>query len=621
MQTGATSIREISTALLQGRPAEAEQLTRTYLARVPTDENALQLLAMCLHSQGRIAETAQAFASLTRLSPNIPQHWNNLATALRNAGDRDGSKAAYRAAIALDPHFYAALMNLGYLSIDVGDYPSARDSFLQAHAVMPASPEARIYAAVMCAALGNDEAVERLLVGWQAWEILSDDVALELAIVLTSAGKGEDGIRILQRLVGANPNNRRATAHLVMRLERLNRLDEALVLLGRLPQPGADGDARVCQEVISAHAALALRKKDPSHARALLEQIVIAQDGASARFGVGTLDVWRQSNLYFLLATVCDQQGDTDAVMTALHTAHALEIERARQVVPALLDPDVPPFRMTTKPLTAQMRRAWPDHSAPEVSQSPIFIVGFPRSGTTMLEQMLDAHPDLQAMDERPFLGTLIESMRGFSLQYPEDLGKLDEGQCEALRQHYWTLTDQIAPRRDGQRRVDKNPLNMLRLPMISRLFPNSPIILMVRHPCDVILSNYMQHFRVSEFAVVCSSLDRLARGYVAAFDSWLHHAELLKPNILELRYEDLLDDFPGNVQRIGDFLGLDDTMPLTCYDAHARDKGFISTPSYARVIEPPNKKAVGRWRRYYSYFEPLIPIVQPMVQHWRYVV
>jgi Flp pilus assembly protein TadD len=621
MQTVATSIREINTALQQGHPVEAEKLARTYLVRLPTDANALQLLAMSLHAQGRKAETVQTFHSLTQLSPNIPQYWNNLATALRNADDQAGAKAAYRTATTLDPRFYEALMNLGYLSIDMGDYPCARDSFLQAHTATPASPDARIYAAVMCAALANDEAVERLLVGWQEWKTLSDDVALELAIVLSHAGKGDDGMQILERLTQTNPNNRRATAHLVMWLERVNRLDEARALLERLPQPGADGDARVCQEVISAHATLALREKDPSRAHVLLQQMIVAQDTASARFGTGSLDVWRQGNLYFLLARACDQRNDSDAVMTALHTAHALEIERARQVMPALVDPQAPAFRATTKPLTAHMRGAWPNHPAPPASQSPIFIVGFPRSGTTMLEQMLDAHPDLRAMDERPFVGRLIESVRGLGLQYPEDLDKLDHNQCEALREQYWALTEQVAPRREGQRRVDKNPLNMLRLPMINRLFPNSPIILMVRHPCDVILSNYMQHFRVSEFAVLCSSLDRLARGYVTAFDSWLHHVQLLKPNVMELRYEDLLDDFTGKVRLIGDFLELDDTTSLTCYDTYARDKGFISTPSYSKVIEPPNKSAVDRWRRYCAYFEPLMPILQPIIQRWRYSV
>ena len=115
--------------------------------------------------------------------------------------------------------------------------------------------------------------------------------------------------------------------------------------------------------------------------------------------------------------------------------------------------------------------------------ESPIFIVGFPRSGTTMLEQMLDAHPTLQAMDERSFLQDLVEKMSEFGYVYPFDLGKLSASQCEELRRLYWQLTAKVAPRREGQRLVDKNPLNMLRLPLINRLFPNSPIILALRHP------------------------------------------------------------------------------------------------------------------------------------------
>jgi hypothetical protein len=77
---------------------------------------------------------------------------------------------------------------------------------------------------------------------------------------------------------------------------------------------------------------------------------------------------------------------------------------------------------------------------------------------------------------------------------------------------------------------------------------------------------------------------------------------------LIHSRYEDLLDDFTGNIKRIGDFLGLEDATPMSRFDQHARDKGFISTPSYTGVIEPPNKKAVDRWRRYQKYFEPILP-------------
>ncbi len=203
--------------------------------------------------------------------------------------------------------------------------------------------------------------------------------------------------------------------------------------------------------------------------------------------------------------------------------------------------------------------------------------------------------------------------------EYPYDLGKLSAAQCEELRRWYWQSTSQVAPRKQGQRLVDKNPLHMLRLPLIARLFPNAPIILALRHPCDVILSNYMQNFSSKPFTVLCSSLERLAQGYVSAMNSWIYHADLLKPRLILSRYEDLLDDFTGNIKRIGDFLGLEDATPMSRFDQHARDKGFISTPSYTGVIEPPNKKAVDRWRRYQKYFEPILPTLQPLMQHWGY--
>jgi hypothetical protein len=236
-----------------------------------------------------------------------------------------------------------------------------------------------------------------------------------------------------------------------------------------------------------------------------------------------------------------------------------------------------------------------------------------------MLELMLDAHPSLQSMDERAFLQNVVERMSHFQLRYPHDLAKLTAEQCDDLRQLYWSLTAKFAPLKRGQRLVDKNPLNMLRLPLINRLFPNSPIILALRHPCDVVLSCYMQNFGAPAFSILCSTLKRLSRGYVTAMEFWLHHEQLLSPTVMHLRYEDLLTDFPGHAQKIGAFLGIPDITPMLGFHQHAREKGFISTPSYTQVIEPPNKKAVNRWKRYRTYFEPVIPILEPIIRHWNY--
>lgn len=613
--TVSSDIAAIVSALQQGNAAVAEQLSRAWLVRDANTEDGMVLLALSLQQQERNDEAAQAWRELTTRMPRSATHWNNLATALRNAGELHEAKEAYQRSLELDPTCFLARLNLGYLWLEYGKNPEAHDCLMAAHALDPASPEARIYAAQTCLALDRRDLARRLLEPRHSWNALSEELMLDLASLMSAAGTVEEGVALYEELLRRDANNLRAKAQLVELYERINRLDEARSLLAQLPPMESIDDPKLRYDIINAQATFALREHDSAHASTLLEGLISAfAESADAQF-----KPWRADHLYFSLAKMHDRNGNVDAAMTALAEAHARQLVLARQAVPELLRPSSEPLFSGVHRLDAHAPESWPEHPAPSIVESPIFIVGFPRSGTTMLEQMLDAHPCLQSMDERGFLQNLIDHMSRFNCRYPHDLGKLSIAQCNELRGLYWQLVAQVAPRTQGQRLVDKNPLHMLRLPLIKRLFPEAPIILGLRHPCDVILSNYMQNFSAKPFTVLCSSLERLTQGYVNAMNSWIHHADLLKPRLIHSRYEDLLDDFPGNVKRIGDLLGLEDATPLSRFDQHARDKGFISTPSYSRVIEPPNKKAVGRWRRYQRYFEPILPALRPLMQHWGY--
>ncbi len=190
----------------------------------------------------------------------------------------------------------------------------------------------------------------------------------------------------------------------------------------------------------------------------------------------------------------------------------------------------------------------------------------------------------------------------------------------DELRKGYLIMACGKVPRRWDVLLVDKNPLNLLWLPMIYRLFPHARFILALRHPCDVLLSNYMQNFMSSSLAVACENLTTLATAYVDAMNHWLHHVGLFKPNVFQSRYEDLVADPAKQTRRIAEYLGLEDAKPMLGFDRHAREKRFISTPSYSQVIEPINAKGVGRWQRYREYFEPVLPILEPMLRHWGYV-
>jgi len=171
-----------------------------------------------------------------------------------------------------------------------------------------------------------------------------------------------------------------------------------------------------------------------------------------------------------------------------------------------------------------------------------------------------------------------------------------------------------------GQHRlIDKNPLNMLCLPMILRLFPNARIVLCIRHPCDVLLSCSMQAFRSPAFRVMCSSLPRLARGYTDAFEQCCRHIEVFRPRVLEWHYESVVDDFDAAVMRLGQFLEVADASPFAGFAARARDKQFIATPSYAQVTQPVNAAAVGRWKNYREQFEPVLPMLRPWIERFGY--
>src|SRR5262249_17515073 len=160
-------------------------------------------------------------------------------------------------------------------------------------------------------------------------------------------------------------------------------------------------------------------------------------------------------------------------------------------------------------------------------------------------------HPYLQSMDERPFFNRLANQLDDAGVKVPRDLCKLEQRDCDELRKGYLSMACSKVPRRWGTQLVDKNPLNMLWLPMIHRLFPRRKFIPALRHPCDAILSCYMQHFQAAVLAIASRSLEDLGRAYVAAIQSWWYHAELMRPDVFVSRYEDLVVDVPGQAHRI----------------------------------------------------------------------
>ena len=439
-----------------------------------------------------------------------------------------------------------------------------------------------------------------------------------LAAMLSTQGQLDAALRALAQahLPDTEPTamRLRLAAQRVLLHERHNQLDLARLALRELPLAAIDAlPADACEARADgwrAHAALAVRDGDVAEAASLYRRIL----------ALG-LDDERRAGASFGLASACDRAGRHEEAWQALRDAHAAQLALARDVVPELLAEGSQPLPMADWVVEPADYARWSRLRAPTPHDSPVFVVGFPRSGTTLLEQMLDAHPAFRSMDERPYIHELIERMEAVGQPYPADLASLDQADADALRATYRRLVSRVLPELGGHRLVDKNPLNMQCLPMIMRLFPQARIILCLRHPCDVLLSCSMQPFRSPAFMVLCASLQRLAHGYARAFAQWQRDVELLAPRVLVWRYETVVSDLDGQAARLADFLDLADAAPLKRFAEHARAKRYISTPSYAQVTEGVHRKAVGRWQNYREHFAPVLPVLQPWIDRFDYTI
>ncbi len=262
---------------------------------------------------------------------------------------------------------------------------------------------------------------------------------------------------------------------------------------------------------------------------------------------------------------------------------------------------------------------SWRERKADDGITAPVFLVGFPRSGTTLLDQVLDCHPDIQVLEEQPFMARLqaeIERLTGADLA---QLATLPDKQWYALRQYYQQQVMSCG-RYDGSALlVDKMPLNLVNAGLCHWLFPEARFILALRHPCDVCLSCFMQPFSHNNAMASFYCLDDSAYLYNQAMSLWQQYIDRLPISFQTHRYEALLNDFEGTVRQLLGFLGLSWHDAMKAFDRHARARGHINTPSYNQVAQPIYQSAKFRWRHYETQMAPVLPLLQPWSKHFGY--
>lgn len=568
------------------------------------------------HADGRYDAAEGAFRTLTEQRPGEASHWLNLGTALRGLARYDDALRAYARAHAIGGPSADFAYNVGLTHLDRLDYESARAVLAQGVALAPRDAEMRLQYAKACFESGHTDEGVAALANWQQLAGLAPALVAEIGQRLQGAGESAQAAVAIKQLAATPDLDPQACLTLVHMFERANRLPEAQAALARARAAEADtrGDTAavaspLALELAAAEGRLAQRAGRHLDAIAHYERALAGNPLPHRRY-------FEQ----FPLARSLDALGRADAAFAMLEEAHRSQVAQVRLAAPLLAARGAPTFAITRRGADRQDVAAWSDAGAPDRAASPIFIVAFPRSGTTLLEQVLDAHPALRSMDEQPFLQHALEELScAAGACYPESLAAVSTRDLDAIRARYYERVRRKLALDPGQRLVDKNPLNLLRLPAIRRLFPEARILLAIRHPCDVLLSCYMQQFTAPEFALLCADLPTLAGGYRRSFDFWYREQAVLRAAVREVRYETLVSDFEREVRAIAAFLDLPWCDSLLAPAAHASAKAFISTPSYSQVVQPVHTRAVGRWRAYAPHFAPVLPELAPYFERWSY--
>jgi hypothetical protein len=246
-----------------------------------------------------------------------------------------------------------------------------------------------------------------------------------------------------------------------------------------------------------------------------------------------------------------------------------------------------------------------------------VFLVGFPRSGTTLLEQVLAGHPDVTAMEERTCLMDSATEFFGSNAGL-DRLAGLSGDALAPWRQAYWKRVAEAGITPSTKVFLDKMPLNAVFLPLIAKLFPNAKILFALRDPRDVVLSCFRRRFAMNAGMFEFTSLETTAAYYGAVMRLIEIYREKLALEVLEARHESLVVDFETEAARICAFLGLEFRGEMHGFAERAQEQN-IDTPSGAQLVRGLSDKGLDQWRRYAPQLQPVLPWLAPFAARFGY--
>jgi len=596
---------------------EAAGLIQTICEQYSDDTEAWEIYAVVNNQLGKLEMVATACHHLARLQPGSAKACFNLALALDLAGNREDSISAYQKALRIDPEIADAWYNLGRAMQEKGEPGVAISHYREALRIHPHWPEARHNMALALRAMGNLEAGICTLTEAVATNPARIKLHHTLAQFLEEDGQYEQSLQVCQKALDLEPGNARTLAHIGRALHNQGLIDKALdyyqqalhadsddpdILLGLIDVYGSVGDYdSACKHL------LPLAALHPENPGVALKYAALCKHTGKCEEAIrlldelldpGTLQVNIAGKIHFSLGGLLDSAGRYDLAFKHIREANRLKHYTF----------DVGRFsRIIDRVISIFSREAFPDMTrCPGITgkPDPVFIVGMPRSGTSLVEQIIATNKYVFAAGEQEYIPRLVAGLSDkadIEDQYPDCIRNITEDDLIAYSNQFLASIVDIDA---GACKIisDKMPENFLHLGFIELLFPGSRVIHCVRDPMDTCLSCYFREFSGSHhYAYDLTSLGSYYSVYRKLMAHWI---QVLSVPVHEVRYEDMVGDTESTCRNIFDFLDIEWDEKCLQYYKSGR---FVNTESQLQVTQPIYTKSVGRWKHYRDHIGPLL--------------
>lgn len=577
------------------------------------------MLMRALVDSGRATEVLDMPEPAPIRSAAALEEWRARAEAADAAKNGEAGVAAWSKVVAAAPKDWRAWANIGNSYAALGNWIEANDALSKAadlnpndlmirrraaagllqlnrleeaivhlKAVAKAQPDSADDQIALAQVLNEAQLHDEAIAAFEAARSLSGaTVAIELGIAQAQSAKLQfaQAEAALEHAYALEPANRAAVFQYGLVLDRNNKTEALAKLLNEARANGLDKDS-----LSYLWAVLARREGRLQEAHEMLLRSDPHKDDPVA---------W-----YHLRAKLADRLGNSAEAFEAAAEMNRTALENR---VPAAERAEwrrkTAAYRREQHELARAITPQWASRVPllrEPASKKVSFLLGFPRSGTTLLDTFLMGHGQITVLEEEQLVG---KAAAGLEIK---DLPNKSLIFLKQVRARYLNILSERVGNDFAGLVVDKFPLDMAVAPLIQAMFPGAPIIFMQRHPCDVVLSGFMQTFGMVNF----SSIEDAADYYDALMTIWTRSRETMQLNAHTVVYEELIEDPETVLRRAVEFLGLEWDPRILDHQRTARERGTIITPSFDQVTEPISKAFSGRWTRYREQMGPVLPLL-----------